>query len=154
MLLQTLDAEEGIVLQTVPIVHPVSVQATVRSKRKAVSGHPYTHIQCNVDTVRAFMSITKYQTAANILLAAITSLLNPPHEKADDDTSLESISSATVNHDVSAVSRPTGVERFFEISMQHLDITIVSDYIEELELFFIYMKVNILPSSKMVMFWP
>ncbi len=141
VLLQTLDTEEGVVLQTVPIVQPVSVQATVRSKRHATSGHPYTHVQCNVDTVRAFMSITKYQTTANILLSALTSFLNP----ADAAATGPSAAGAGVPENGAALApsppQAGAAERFVEISLQHLDVTIVSDYIEELELFFIYMKV-------------
>lgn len=140
VLLQTLNAEEGIVLQTVPIMQPLSVQATVRSKRHADSGHPYTHIQCNVDAVRAFMSISKYQTTANILLSALSSLLSSPQQssRVSSESSLKENSSHSSRE----------VERFFELSMQHFDITLVSDYIEELELFFIYTKVSTSFSAK------
>jgi hypothetical protein len=84
------------------------------------------------------MSITKYQTTANILLSALASFLNPAG----------TATSAPEEGDATITPSPAGgkTERCVEVSLQHLDITIVSDYIEELELFFIYMKVPSAPS--------
>jgi hypothetical protein len=84
------------------------------------------------------MSITKYQTTANILLSALASFLNPAGTAT---------SAPEEEGDSTITPSPAGgkTERCVEVSLQHLDITIVSDYIEELELFFIYMKVPSAP---------
>ena len=41
--------------------------------------------------------------------------------------------------DVGAAKK--AVSRVMEINLKHLDLTIVSDYVEELELFYIHIKV-------------
>ncbi len=44
------------------------------------------------------------------------------------------------------------VDQFFEMNLKHLDVTIVSDYVEELELFFIYIKVGCVSNLSLALF--
>ena len=154
----------------------------INSKKKGADGSPFTHVNLEVDSIKAIMSITKYQTAANILYASLLSFFQSSDDNVqqqqpagggggggptttsvtqstDDANGNNNNSSSlgpTLRHSLTVardLSRRTKrklrgkkragkVNRLIEINLKHLDLTLVSDYVEELELFFVYLKVT------------
>ena len=161
----------------------------INSKKKGADGSPFTHVNLEVDSIKAIMSITKYQTAANILYASLlsffqssddnvqqqqpagggggggggpttTSATQSTDEANGNNSNNSSLGplrhSLTVARDLSrrtkrklmGKKRAGKVNRLIEINLKHLDLTLVSDYVEELELFFVYLKVTHLQHPK------
>ena len=58
----------------------------INSKKKGADGSPFTHVNLDVDSIKAFISITKYQTAANILYASLLSFFQSSDENAQPQT--------------------------------------------------------------------
>ncbi|KAL6057274.1 Vacuolar protein sorting-associated protein 13D [Balamuthia mandrillaris] len=217
--LRTLDTGLCRVVQTVPIMHPVSLQIIIQTKKIEAINRSYTHVKCNVDSIKAFMSISKYRTTWNILYQSLVGLLQSSfsteksgekgahanenvggavesstdtkattpapdmEDMVDSEDEQETIPSGWVSHDENAsfsdslsddasytemLPRDSGAGALarepvndhqaaalastatnnkmggrvltLELSLQHLDMAIVSDYVAELELFIVYLK--------------
>lgn len=120
-------------VQSITVVYPVNLMTQLQVKTKAVSGLPYVHLQIDVDSFRAVFSMQKYQTTLRILQGYLSAFINPTEQTPQP---------TNVGEEGVAVKRKPSMlsDMVLEATVNHVNLAIVSDYVAELELFYIYMK--------------
>lgn len=110
------------VLQSLDVLKPLTCEVNIYSRPN------YVHIETIVDTFAGVISLQKYQTSIGIVQQYVEQFMK----------SLQS--------DPNSTAEPTNkgpfVDKVIELSVRSVNLTIVSDYVAELELFYLYFKVG------------
>jgi hypothetical protein len=180
MNLKTLETKHEVlnVIQTQEIIHPVTVRLLIQSKRRGANGIPYMHVQCDLDLFAAVISLKKYQTMVSIANSYIAKLFSsfsggaPGSSESVDDNTKSNQSSTSTPHNGSPLvlssdsiapsvapaqeaqpveQKASPVERVFELTIKNLNLSVISDYLAELDLFYIHITnldvfASVLPS--------
>lgn len=156
MNLKTLDTKHEVlnVIQTQEIILPVTLRLLMQSKREGANGIPYMHVQCDLDLFAAVISLKKYQTMVAIANSYISKLLanltgankpeatGPPQPVADGPNQLvlssDSVAASVMTEPQPATERSVPSERVFELTIKNVNLSVISDYMAELDLFYIH----------------
>jgi hypothetical protein len=112
---------------------------------KGPNGTPFMHLQCDIDLFAAIVSLKKYQTMigiANNYLAKLFQTTQPlPELAGDDKADLELATSHAVITESTATPAPF-VEKVLELNIKNVNLTVISDYMAELDLFYLHLTVR------------
>eukprot|EP01028_Stygiella_incarcerata_P002883 TRINITY_DN15506_c0_g1_i1.p1 TRINITY_DN15506_c0_g1~~TRINITY_DN15506_c0_g1_i1.p1 ORF type:complete len:2959 (+),score=713.77 TRINITY_DN15506_c0_g1_i1:839-9715(+) len=126
VVLETADLKEKTVYQRLKIAEPMNVDAHLNAKPSSlVYREPFAFWECKVDQVRAVMSIGVYETLNGIVAKYTEYILQQRNAVARKSQ---------------AGSSPRHPVQLFEVSVKYVDISLISDFVVELDLFYAHGK--------------
>ncbi len=122
--IQTLASDQSSrVLQSLDVLKPLTCEVNIYSRPN------FVHIETIIDTFAGVISLQKYQTSIGIVQQYVEQFMK----------SLQSDPSSSIEP-----AKGPFVDKVIELSVRSVNLTIVSDYVAELELFYLYFKVSAL----------
>jgi hypothetical protein len=119
--IQTID-QSSRVLQSLDVLKPLTCEVNIYSRPN------FVHIETIIDTFAGVISLQKYQTSIGIVQQYVEQFMK----------SLQSDPNSTTE----PADKGPFVDKVIELSVRSVNLTIVSDYVAELELFYLYFKVR------------
>ncbi len=120
--IQTLAIDQSSrVLQSLDVLKPLTCEVNIYSRPN------FVHIETIIDTFAGVISLQKYQTSIGIVQQYVEQFMKSL--QSDPNSSIE------------PANKGPFVDKVIELSVRSVNLTIVSDYVAELELFYLYFKV-------------
>lgn len=142
LLLHTLEMEdddatlENSLIQTHELIHPTTAKIDIYSKIRGANQTPMVHLSLSIDTFKAKISLNRYQMIVGILNQYVSQLLERIDVKPDANAeAIEGMDKLDMNE---KVSKKVFIDKLFEMSLKTMKVTIVSDYMDELDLVYLY----------------
>eukprot|EP00004_Rigifila_ramosa_P020406 TRINITY_DN5298_c0_g1_i4.p1 TRINITY_DN5298_c0_g1~~TRINITY_DN5298_c0_g1_i4.p1 ORF type:complete len:3089 (+),score=731.08 TRINITY_DN5298_c0_g1_i4:933-9269(+) len=140
--LDTIESATLGIVQSLPLVFPLDLQSSIVFKDASFgSGRKYCAIDVSADTVRAVLSLKKYKTMMAIVSRLFArAFTTKPQPGEPESAPAPAAPAPPVSAEPAPGEENEGVEFSLRLNLAHVDLTLVSDYVEELELFFFFLK--------------
>lgn len=142
----------AIALQTQELARPLTANIVIEMKPKGASGRPFMHVSCDIDMLAVMISIKRYQLLMGLINKYVLSFFK---RARTDDTEAEYGAWLQANNNdgksQKSDTKSSGVDKVLEFRVKTVNITVISDYMAELELVYLHLTdfsslINVYPS--------